>query len=146
MVCEMGAAVLLVSASRICARQYTASLSSYHLDFFQNILFESKWCNNTIVLTWKKNVIFYQRDQISTVNQSIAVYTYTEFSFKRLRKRLLRYMNVFTNFISGEDGTILIKTLELCFICVHEETNASCCLLQAMQQKYSLSKCICKKY
>ena len=39
----------------------------------------------------------------------------------------------------------LDKSHKLCFIYFHIETNASCCLLQAMQQRFDLSRCICKK-
>ena len=37
------------------------------------------------------------------------------------------------------------KTHELCFICIHVETNAPCCLLQVMQQGLDLGRCIQKK-
>ena len=44
-----------------------------------------------------------------------------------------------------EDDSFLIKTHILRFVCVHVEINASCCLLQVMQQGFGLGRCICKK-
>ena len=41
---------------------------------------------------------------------------------------------------------ILFKIYEFNFIWDHVETNASCCLFQAMQQTFSLHRCICKKH
>ena len=41
--------------------------------------------------------------------------------------------------------TILFKTYEICFIWVQVETKAACCLLQAMQLRFGLSKFIYEK-
>ena len=53
-----------------------------------------------------------------------------------------------TNFrglsLNEEMATCLLKHM-ICFIWVYIETNASCCLLQAMQQTFGLCKYICKK-
>ena len=35
---------------------------------------------------------------------------------------------------------------ERSFIWIHIETNASCCLLQGIQVRFGLNKCICKKH
>ena len=47
--------------------------------------------------------------------------------------------------ILSEDGSFLIKTHVLCFVCVHVETNVSSCLLQALQQGFALGRYVCKK-
>ena len=39
----------------------------------------------------------------------------------------------------------LLKTHELRFIFIHIVVDAHCCLLQAMQKGFTLSKCICDK-
>ena len=38
----------------------------------------------------------------------------------------------------SKDGSFSFKTLELCFICIPIELNASYCLLQAMQLEFGL--------
>ena len=40
---------------------------------------------------------------------------------------------------------ISILKCTLCFISVPMETNISCCLIQVMQQAFSLGRCICEK-
>ena len=51
------------------------------------------------------------------------------------------YMNMSTNL--GRNGTSLFKPNELCFISIQIETNVCCCLLQAVQQRFSLDRYIC---
>ena len=63
---------------------------------------------------------------------------------------LLRYVNWSTNFRGlalkkSGNGFILFKIHKICFIHVYTESNASCCLLQAIFQGFSLGRCICKK-
>ena len=53
------------------------------------------------------------------------------------------YMNWSINF---RDGTILIKTHKLYFIWVQVATNAPSCVHLAIQQKFNLSRCICKTH
>ena len=61
---------------------------------------------------------------------------------------LPRYMNLSTNFpellFRVEISPSWLKHM-YCFVCIHMETNASSCLLQAMQQGFNLDRWICKK-
>ena len=62
---------------------------------------------------------------------------------------LLRYLNLSTNFrctLLKLKMSFSFQTHELCFFCIHVETNTSCCLLQFMQQGIGLGRCICKKF
>ena len=58
-----------IVASKICLKQHTAFLCSFHLAFSLCVFLNSWWCIYTIVLVWlqlgKIHVLFYQRDQIS---------------------------------------------------------------------------------
>ena len=103
------------------------------------------WCNRTVVLTWLQlrriPVLFYQRSPF-------LFYAYIDILFCRW-DFATEVCEVVYNFqslasLSG-DGPILFKTYGVCFIWVHVETNASCCLLQAMLQKFSLGRCIWEK-
>ena len=61
------AAFLWGATFRICWKQHTESLYSYHLAFSPSVSLKSKWCNHTVVLTQVQlrmiPFLFYQRDQ-----------------------------------------------------------------------------------
>ena len=56
---------------------------------------------------------------------------------------LPKYVNLSTKFreppFSVDISSFLIKTLVLCFVCIHMDANATCCLLQILQESFSVS-------
>ena len=87
-------------------------------------------------------------------NLSIAVHTFASrilMSFSADETLLPKQENLSTNFREPPFCVemslfFLIKIHVFRFVCNYMETKAFCCLLQIMQQGFSLGRCICQKY
>ena len=143
-------------ASGICSIYLVAFLWSFSQAFYQDILSASIWCIHIVVLTQpllgKNYVLFYRISQtyiwsIAYRKQSrlwLGVYL---LSLSVDETLLPRYVNLSTNFREPPFRvSILVKTYGLFFVKIHFKANASCCLLQAWQQGFSLGRWICKKH
>ena len=117
-------------------------------NFFPNILLESKQCNHTIVLSQ----LLLGRIPIAEIrfssNLSIRIHALLMHMLTSLlvdEILLPRYTNWSTDFrdlpFNEEIAPPYLKH-GLCFIWVHVEISASCCLLQTMQQRFGLSRCM----
>ena len=85
---------------------------------------------------WKKSCFILLDTSDSHIIDSllIVVHTFDRHILTSLPEDwtlLLKYTNLSTNFttIESRDGSFLIQ---ICFVCIHMETNAFCCLFQAM--------------
>ena len=104
--------------------------------------------------TWKKSrfTLPTRSDFHTTENLSIAVHAFARRMLTSLsvdEMLLSRYVNRSTDFkglpLKVEMAPFWLNIYDLCFICVRIETNVSCCLLYAIQLRFSLDKCICVK-
>ena len=109
--------------------------------------------SSTITVTSWKNSCFIlpERSDCDMIdNLLMAVHTFPMCMLTLLfvdEMMLPKYVNWSTNFRGIPfTGTILIKTHELYFTWVPTDINATCCLLQAMQQGFGLNKYICEKH
>ena len=110
------------------------------------------YSSNATATGWKKShfilsdqLDFYMIDNLSITIHASARRILTSLSGDVIL--LSRYMTLFNFKCSSLEvnGSNSFKIHILGFIRVYTETNASCYLLQAMQQGFGLGRCICKK-
>ena len=123
-------------ASRICSRQHEDFLCSYHLAFssmcFVHIHVVHPY-SSIDTDSLEEILLYFIRSHFHMIdNLSIAFHTYARCMLTPLSvDEMPKYLNWFTNFkglpLKVETDPFCIKQMN-CFICIHLEANAFCCL------------------
>ena len=130
--------------------QFPSSFFSIH---FVSVNMVHLYSRSDTTAAWKKShFISLDRSDFHMINSpSVAILTFTRCILMSLsvdETLLPRYVNLSTNFggmsFRVETPPSCLKHV-LCFVYIQVRANASCCLLKAMQGRFSLGWCICKK-
>ena len=128
--------------------QFPSSFFSLH---FVGVRVVHLYTSIDTTATWKKSCFissdrsdFYMIDNLSIVVNAFAWHVLTLLSVDEtlLLRKLVNWFQK-SAILSGDDSSF--KTYILRFVCVPVKVNASCYLLQAILQGFSLGRCIYKK-
>ena len=129
-------------------------LYSSHLAFSPTFSLESRWCKYTVVPTWRKSYfilserIRFPCDRLPFICSPCLSYSYVDIGFSRwdIAAEVCELVYSFQKHTTKKgDSSFLFKTHDLCIICVHVKANGSCCLLQTVQRRLDLSRCIIRQ-
>ena len=136
---------------------------SIYLVQFPSSFFSVRWisdhvmhpyCRIDTTAAWKNCVLFYWISltsiwSITNRQQSMLLLVSQWCHFQKMRRCLWSRR---TCQLVSENHYFVWRCLlfdlntRTLFVCIHMEVNATCCLLQTMQQEFGLSRCICQKY